>query len=292
MNTYFKNWKIALIFTLPALLVYSLMVFYPILESFQKSFFFWNGLNTPRFAGLANYMKIFDDPVFGTSLRNCLIFSLVLVLYQVCGGTLLSFILVDRRTRGRIFFRKMTFVPVVLSTVVASQLWKSILHGQYGLLNQFFEALGWSFRQDWLGQDPAAILAVSLNNAWQFLGLQLLIIYSAVRSVPDHYMEAARIEGASDLYVHWKITIPLIKETLKVCLIIAVTSGFKAFENMYVMTGGGPAKATYSLTMMIFDAMFRLFKYGYGSAIAMVILLLCLLTTVVLNNISKERIEY
>ncbi|MDY0287754.1 MAG: sugar ABC transporter permease [Sphaerochaeta sp.] len=292
MDKYFRNVKVAILFILPAMLVYTLMIFYPLTSSFFKSFTLWDGLSKAQFAGLYNYKKLLSDPILFTSLRNCFIFALMLIVIQVIGGTLLSFILVDKHIKGRVFFRKATFIPVLLSVVVASQLWVSILHGQYGLLNQLFEATGLAYRQDWLGQDPSAIILVSFVNAWQFLGLQLLIIYSAVRSVPEFYLEAASLEGATPFYSHMKITIPLIKDTLKVCLILAITSGFKAFENMYVMTGGGPAKATYSLTMMIFDAMFRVNKYGYGSAIAMFVLVLCLITTVVINNIAKERVEY
>lgn len=292
MKNYLQNRRIFFIFTAPALVVYTLMVIYPLFESLLKSFTRWNGLNPAVFNGLANYSRLFQDPILGTSLRNCLIFALILVIVQIGGGLLLAFTLVDPNTKGRIFFRKVTFIPVVLSVVVVSKLWVSILHGHIGLVNKVFEMMGLSYRQDWLSQDPSAIIIISLVNAWQYLGLQLLIIYSAVKSVPAYYLEAAWLEGASRFYSHWRITVPLIKETLKVCLLIAVTSGFKAFENMYIMTGGGPAKATYSLTYMVFDAMFRGNKYGYGSAIAMVILLLCILTTVVINNMSKERIEF
>jgi raffinose/stachyose/melibiose transport system permease protein len=292
MNQYFRNWRIALVFMLPALILYTLMVFYPVYSSLTKSFFFWSGLDIPQFAGIANYTKIFSNPDFLIALRNCLIYSLTLIIVQVGGGLVFSFFLVDRSIKGRTVIRKMIFIPVVLSIVVTSQLWKSMLHGHYGLLNKLFEAFGIAYRQDWLGGDPSAIITLSLQNGWQFLGLHLLIIYAAVKSVPEQYMEAAQIEGASELYMHRIITIPLIKDTIIVSLIIAITGGLQAFENIFVITGGGPAKTTYSLTMMLYDSMFRLYKYGYGSAVAVIILTLSLVITVILNITSKERVEY
>ncbi|MFD0958260.1 carbohydrate ABC transporter permease [Paenibacillus chungangensis] len=293
MDRYRKNPIAILIFTLPVLLLYSVVVVYPVLQTAYKSLFAWDGLNTPKFIFLNNYIRLFQDSDFYISLINGLIFALVLVFYQIGLGAILALILINKRIKGVRFFRNSFFIPVVLSVTVVCQLWLTIYNGHYGLLNQLFSIIGLDYEQDWLGNPDTAIWAVAAVNAWQNMGYHLILIYAAIKSIPDYYFEAASIDGASTVKAHWKVTIPLLAETFKFCFILAVTGGLKAFEHMFIMTGGGPGTSTFTLTIFMYRAAFRLNEYGYASASAAILVIECLIFTVLINRfMARERITY
>ncbi|QTH40020.1 sugar ABC transporter permease [Cohnella sp. LGH] len=289
-----RSYNIALlVFTLPTLLFFTVIVVYPILQTFQKSFFDWDGLSTPSFIGFDNYVRLLDDDDFWVSLKNGLIFALVLVVYQIGLGTLLAIALSTKSLRGRKFFRTSYFVPVVLSGVVVSQLWIAIYNADGGLINSLFHLFGIQYEQAWLSGEHTSIWAIAFSGAWHHLGIQLVLIYTAIKSIPEQLYEAATIDGAPFWKMHWKITIPLLSETYKFCLVIAITGGLNAFQNMFVMTNGGPGNISYTLTFMMYKAAFRSGEYGYGSAAAAVLVLECLIFTILINKfIAREKISY
>ncbi|MVP01357.1 MULTISPECIES: carbohydrate ABC transporter permease [Paenibacillus] len=293
MSTKFKNNLALLVFTVPTLLVFTVIVFIPILQTIQKSFYDWDGLSTPIFNGLDNYIRLMDDPDFFVSVKNGLIFALVLVVYQIGLGTILAIALSNARLKGRKFFKTAYFVPVVLSGVVVSQLWIAIYNADGGLLNNIFASLGLDYQQSWLAGEHTSIWAIAFTNAWQNLGIQLILIYTAIKAIPEHLYEAAAIDGATSWIKHTRITIPLLSETYKFCLIIAITGGLNAFQNMFVMTNGGPGNISYTLTFMMYKAAFRANEYGYGAASATILVLECLLFTILINRfIAREKISY
>lgn len=281
------------VFTLPAMILFTTVVVYPVLKTVYYSLLDWDGLSQPSFVMFGNYARLFGDPDFHLAVKNGLIFAAVLVIYQIGLGSVFALILSDRKIAGKKFFRTAYFLPVVLSITVVCQLWLSILNGDRGLLNNLFHALGLTYRQSWLSSGKTAILAVAFANAWQYMGIHFSLIYAAIKSIPDHYYEAALIDGASSFTAHRKITIPLLAETYRFCLIIAITGGLKAFENMYIMTGGGPGNLTYSLTYLIYKAAFRMNQYGYACASAAILLLQCLVFTILINRlVARERVTY
>jgi ABC-type sugar transport systems, permease components len=293
MKARLHNRTAVLIFTLPALVLFTVVVFLPILQTFRLSFYSWDGLGTRQFIWFDNYRRLMIDPDFTISLINGLIFAGVLVMYQTGMATILSFFLINMKHFGHKFFRKSYFLPVVLSTTVACQLWLSVYNHDFGLLNKFFEMLGLPFRQSWLAEKSTSIWAIALVNAWQYMGIHLILIYTAIKSIPEHYYEAALIDGASSFRAHLKITFPLLAETYKFCLIIAITGGLKAFEQMYIMTNGGPGTLTYTLTFMMYKGVFRNMEYGYACSSAAVLVLQCLLFTILINKlIARERVTY
>ncbi|MFC5407094.1 carbohydrate ABC transporter permease [Cohnella soli] len=282
-----------IVFTVPTLLFFSLIVVYPIMQTFYRSFFDWDGLSPATFIGFDNFTRLLDDDDFWVSLKNGLIFAFVLVIYQMLLGTVLAISMSNKKLRGRKFFKTAYFVPVVLSGVVVSQLWIAIYNSDGGLINSIFAALGFGYQQGWLSDQHASIWAVSFSNAWHYLGIHIVLIYAAIKSIPEQLYEAAKIDGASFWRSHWKITIPLLSETYKFCLIIAITGGLNAFQDMYVMTNGGPGNITYTFTFMMYKAAFRSGEYGYGSAAATVLVLECLLFTILINRfIARNKISY
>lgn len=291
MKKFYSN-KLAIItFALPALLIFTVMVFYPIVQVFVKSFYDWNGLGSGTFIGLENYTKLFKDTVFKISNKNALIFGLIITVFQMTLATVFSLVVSSKKTKGRDFLRVAYFIPVVLSVTVVCQLWLAIFNSDSGLLNAMLKALGIKYQQNWLSNRHTAIYAIAFVNAWQWMGYQFALLMAGIKSIPNDYYEAARIDGASTMLAHRKVTIPLLKETYKICLTISLTGGVKAFTEMFIMTKGGPGNATYTLTYLMYKAAFREFRYGYGMASASVLVIQCLLIILVINWLFKEKEE-
>ena len=276
MKKYLGNKRVIIFLIAPTMILISVMVLYPMLVLVVHSFTEWDGLNPATFNGISNYIKLFKDPIFYTGLKNGLAFAV--------------------KHSGRIekkFFRISYYIPAVLSITVVSQLWLSMYNADNGLINKLFELLGISYRQNWLGDEHWAIVAITMVNIWQFTGYQFILLLSAANSIPDHYFEAARIDGCTKAQAHIKITIPLMQETYKYCLIIAITGGLNAFASMNIMTGGGPGTSTYTLTYLMYRSAFKIGNYGYGCTSAVMLVVQCLIVSIIINRlVARERIVY
>ncbi|MDQ6420501.1 sugar ABC transporter permease [Paenibacillus sp. LHD-117] len=293
MRRFFQNPMAIVIFTLPALLVFSLMVYYPFVQIFYRSFFEWDGLTVSQFIGFDNYRRLMEDDLFGTSIRNGLIFAFVLMFVQIGGASFLTFAMTSIRMRGMRFLRSVYFLPVVLSITVVSQLWNSILDPDHGMFNSFMASLGFSFRQSWLSDTNSAIYVVALSNAWQYMGYQFALLYAGIKAIPEHFFEASLIDGCNKRQIYFRITMPLLAETYKLCLVMSVTGGLNAFANMMLMTGGGPGTSTYTLTFMMYRAAFRLNEFGYGCAVAVILVIQCLAAIAIINRVvAREQLTY
>lgn len=272
----FKRNKPALVlFALPLLILYSLIIIFPLIQGFVMSFAKWDGVNLPTFVGLLNYKKMFASPDLWPSIRNSVIFSAFLTIYQIGFATLFAFILVNVDIYMKKFFRAAFFVPVLLSATVVAQLFVSIYHGDYGLINKMAESMGLAWQQNWLAEPVKGLLAVAFAESWKGMGYHMLIIYAAMRNVPESYYEAARIDGAGLWRQFLSITVPLTSQAVKVCFVMCITFGFRAFEMVFIMTGGGPGNYTSTMSIMMYKAMFSLRNYGLSNAIAMFIVAIC-----------------
>ena len=288
MKKYMGNKLAIFLFVLPALAIFIIFDFLPIIQVFAYSFTDWNGLTTPTFLGLKNYIDLFNDRVFYTSNRNQLIFAVIITVYQMFFATVFAITISDKKMKGRKFLRVAYFIPVILSVTVVCQLWSAILSGQ-GLLNKLFETFGSDYTQNWLGDRYKAIYVIAFVNAWQWMGYQFALIVAGIKSIPADYYEAAKIDGCSNVKAHMKITIPLLAETYKFCLIISLTGGIKAFTEMNILTGGGPNKSTFTLTYMMYNAAFKKSDYGYGLASASIMVIECMLVMLLINFIFREK---
>ncbi|SFR68801.1 carbohydrate ABC transporter permease [Anaeromicropila populeti] len=289
MKKFYSNKLAIVLFAFPALLVFTVMVFYPIVQAFVKSFYEWNGLGSGTFIGFDNYTKLFGDTVFKLSNKNALIFALVITVFQMTLASIFALVVSNKKVKGRNFLRVAYFIPVVLSVTVVCQLWLAILNADTGLLNAIFKALGINYEQNWLSDRHHAIYVIAFVNAWQWMGYQFALMMAGIKSIPNDYYEAARIDGASTLQAHSKVTIPLLKETYKICLTISLTGGVKAFTEMFIMTKGGPGNATYTLTYLMYKAAFREYRYGYGMASASILVIQCLVIILVINWLFRDK---
>lgn len=277
----------------PTMILVSVMVLYPLAILFIRSFSNWDGLNAAQFVGLKNFKRLFKDPIFYTGLKNGLIFAGIQVGFQIPVATLLAFAVKDSGKLEKKFFRVSYFIPAVLSITVVSQLWLSMYNSEYGLINKLFESFGWAYRQNWLGQGKSGIIAISVVNTWQYTGYQFILMLSAINSIPSDYFEAARIDGCTKFQANLRVVMPLMQETYKYCLIIAITGGLNAFASMNIMTGGGPGTQTYTLTYMMYRSAFMLNNYGYGCTSAVMLIMQSLIVSIVINRfVARERIIY
>ena len=282
-----------LVFVAPFLVLYTFIMMYPIFQTAIKSFFSWDGVTTPIFTGLNNYKTLFSDSDFLPSFKNGFIFAAVIFILEQGIGTILALLFSTKelRLRGSKFFRTSFFVPVVLSITVVGQLWTQIYNYDHGLINNFLELLGG--KVGFLSDPKLAIYSVAFTNGWQFMGMMFVFIYTAIKSIPEQYYEAATIDGASPATIHRKITLPLIAETYKVTFTMSITGGLQAFNNMFIMTGGGPGNSTMTLTYLMYKSAFQRGEFGYGCASAVILVAECLLFTLLINKfVARDRILY
>lgn len=288
-----RNKFAQILFAAPVVIIFSLMIIIPLIQAFIMSFTNWDGVNTATFAGLANYKMLFTSPDLPVSLGNSVIYSVILVTYQLTLGTLFATILVNSSIKFKRVFKDVYFFPVLLSVSVVAQLWLAIYHGDFGLLNQIFKIFNPAWSQNWLAEPINGIVAIVLAESWKGMGYHMLIIYAAMRNVPRFYYEAATIDGASPTQQFFSITLPLIAQTLKVCFIMCLTFGFRAFEQIFIMTSGGPVNYNYTMSIMMYKALFGLQKYGYSNAIAVLIVVICVGIMLMIEQAFKNtNVEY
>lgn len=274
---------------LPAFVLYVVFAIFPILQSFYYSLMNWNGFNEMTFVGLSNFKKLFADPLFWNSVKNNIYVVLASVLGQVPIALFFA-LLLNRKIRGAKIFRTIGFLPVVLSTVVISLTWSLIYNSRNGLINEVLRSIGLdSLAQNWLGDTKWTMAAVLVVVIWQFVGLYLIIFLAALQNVPTEILEAAKIDGASEWKTTWKITIPMIWDTILVAIILCISGSLKAFDLIYVMTNGGPAHSTDVMALYMFNETFTKLQYGYGSAVSVFIFFFSLILIAIVNKLLGKK---
>ncbi|HHV28328.1 MAG TPA: sugar ABC transporter permease [Clostridium sp.] len=277
MKTVRQNKLAAILFILPASLLFFTIIIMPIFMSGYYSFLGWDGINQPTFIGIGNYIELFTSPVAGfpKSLLNALILAVLSVFIQLPLSLGLALVL-SRGVKGEKFFVAVFFMPVLISTVVIGQLWLKIYNPEYGIVNVALNSLGLEkYARTWLGEQDTALIAVFIPIIWQYVGYHMLLMYAGIKSIPTEIREAAKVEGATEGQIDRYIIIPMLKPIIKVCVIFAVTGSLKAFDLIYVLTRGGPAKATEVPSTLMVAMIFDRNRYGFGSAIAIMIIALC-----------------
>lgn len=294
MNMIFRKNKLAIVlFLLPVMIIFFGIMIGPLIQGFGVSFTEWDGVNKASFVGMDNYKRLFNSDDLNVSIKNSLVYSGVLTTFQLGLGTIFAFVLANLKVKGKFIIKDCIFFPVILSVTVVAQLWIQIYHGDFGLINQLAKALGFSWSQNWLSEPDKSIVAIALSDAWKGMGYHMLIIYAAMKNVPSTYYEAAEIDGATTGQKFLKITLPLISQTLKVCFVMCITYGFRAFEMTQIITAGGPGNYTYTMSIMMYKAIFSLQKYGYANAIGVFIVVICVGIMILLDKLfEKILVEY
>jgi putative chitobiose transport system permease protein len=256
------------LFLLPALLALGITSFLPIIQAFYLSLTNYDFITKPSFIGWQNYISLWSDRLFWQVLLNTLI-------YLVCAVPLLIIIplflaiLVNQKLRGIQFFRVIYYFPVVISVVVAGLAWKWI-YAENGLLN-FFVSLFGSIKINWLTDASTAIFAVIAVTVWKGLGYYMVIYLAGLQSIPQDLYEAAAIDGSDGWIKHFDITIPLLKPYIILVAVMASISAMKVFEEVFIMSRGGPANSTKTIVYYLYEKGFGSLEMGYAAAIGIVI---------------------
>jgi len=277
----------------PALLLIAVFFYYPMIQSFYMSMYKWPLLGERTFIGLGNYLDMFKDKVAWEAWRFTLTWTLVITPFIFIPGLVLGFLTSSFR-RSMSLFRSIYFMPTVLMTVAAGVIWRWFFGSQAnGLANYFIMQLGLvDTPVDWLGNVPQSILAVAFAGIWMWVGLTMLLMVGAIQGIPTEIHESASIDGASWLQSAYYITLPLMRTTFGLALIISIIGSFLSFAEFLIMTEGGPMHATTPIMMLIYNTSFRYYRLGYGAALSFVLMVvLAVLTWVQLKWFHRPE-EY
>ncbi|MCR4876119.1 MAG: sugar ABC transporter permease [Clostridiales bacterium] len=280
-----------ILFLLPALILFIGILIAPIVMSAYYSLTEWNGLGTPEFIWFKNYVELFTSKSINImrALKNAMLLALLSVCIQLPFSLLLALKL-SRHVKGERWYLAIYFMPVLISSVVIGQLWIKIYNPEYGALNMLLRSLGLdSWTRIWLGDKNVAFGACLVPILWQYVGYHMLLMYAGIKGMPADLNEAAMLDGCTPAQVSWYITIPYIRPILRVSVIFAVTGSLKSFDMIYVLTNGGPNHATELPSTLMINLLFLRNRYGMGSTIAVMLIVLCFFFAMLINFAFKEE---
>ncbi len=267
------------LFSAPYLLVYAVFLVFPILYGIYLSLFDWNILSSKVFIGLKNYAEAFGDEKFRSSFSHTLEFVLLSTPTLVVIGFVMALVTVRPSRLGKLA-ETAFFLPYMLSSAVVGTLWAWLLQKNFGLVNQTLQALGLQ-PLGWLTDPKYAMLSITMATVWWTAGFNMILFSAGMKQIPDEIYESAILDGASRFTVLTRITIPLLKDTTILVVILQIIASFKVFGQAYVMTGGGPYGSTKVLVQYVYDTAFSYFRMGYASAMSMLLFVVILVISAV-----------
>lgn len=280
-------------FTYPAIILFFIFYCIPIIASFVMSFTNWNikRISSPKFTGLKNFVRLFEDDYFLLALKNTVLFAVATTIGIVVLGLLLA-LLLNAAIKGKAFFRTVFYLPAVLSLIVIGIMFKAVFKLDGGILNQILNAIGLSsLTKDWLGNGTTAMWSIIFVQIWKWSGFAMAIYLAGLQGISADYYEAATIDGATAWQRFRKITLPLLAPAFTVVITMNTIGGFKVFEQVYVMTNGGPGNATQVLNTYIYKE-FSKGTLGRSSAASLLLFLLIAVIAVVVNKgLTSREVE-
>lgn len=270
---WYSSTRNKVILILPTLLLYLVYIISPIFIAGYYSFTKFSGIGQPQFVGIANYLRLFKDPIFIIALKNTIIVLVVTILILIPGAFLLS-LLMNRNIKGLSLIRAINYAPSIIAPIVVGLIWVFILDPQMGLVNVLLEKIGLSrLALEWIGGDKLTPFSVAIVQSWQSLGYIATIFLAGLTLIPEELYEAADIDGATGFQKVVNITIPMLNETFKMNLILVITLVFKIFETVLQLTNGGPNHLSEVLVTYMYGMTFTSGEYGYGMSIAVMTLI-------------------
>lgn len=260
-----------ILFLLPALVLFGVYFVYPLGFVFVTSFTKWNGIAPPVFQGFKNYVSLFQDETFRLSLRNNIVWALVLGFVQIPLAAGMAMVLA-RRPKGWKIFRTAYFLPNVISQVALAMMWLAIYNAEFGILNNLLSSIGLEgLTKNWLGTTKTAFPAVIIQQLF-YIGYFMVVILASRMGIPESYYEAAEIDGANIFRQELHITLPMLKPILITTMTLALAYGMRHFESTYLMTNGGPAHSTSVMGILLYRNLGAL-NYGEGNAIGAILII-------------------
>lgn len=277
-----------LAFIFPAVLLNLMFFLYPFIQTLRMSFYEWPLIGEKTLLGLSNYTKLLIDAQFWSSLWFTMKYTLLVTpAIFIIAFTLAM--LINKRLPGVSIFRAVYFTPVVISMVSSALMWLWIYNDLYGVFNYYL--LNFNIIEEpiyWLGHAKTSLPAVTLMITWKMAGLTMIILLAGLQSIPNEIYEAASIDGASfvDRIIH--ITIPLLKPSIGLALIISVIGSVLGFEQFLIMTKGGPSNTTTTIVHYIYNQSFKYFHFGYGSAMTVILLIILIVLSFVQLRVLRS----
>jgi raffinose/stachyose/melibiose transport system permease protein len=280
------------LFLAPAFLVYSLFIIFAVVLTIYYSLGEWDGIGVLKFNNFLNYIEMFKSKDYLIVFKNTFIVVLLTALFQVPMGILFAW-MVFVIPKGYKFFRSSFFLPVVISNSAVAIMFMTLLNDSIGPVNFILRALGLDvLARNWLSDPATALYAVAVPQLWHYIGLPFVLFLAGFLSLPQSIIESARIDGAKNSVIFRKIAMPMISNITKISVVICVTGTLKAFESAWIMTTGGPGLASAYLSILMYRSVFRESDFGFGSAIAVSILLYSLLLSWLIQKAFKSKDSY
>jgi ABC-type sugar transport system permease subunit len=295
--SWFKNGRkrhdlaTAFLFLLPSLLIFGVFIYYSLGYNVYLSFTSWNFLSeTKRFIGLTNYERMFADPRFWTILKNTTYYAIGTVVLSMTLGLLFA-LLLNEKIPARGLFRTLIFSPYVTTTAAVAVLWIWIFDPNVGLLNYALSLVGIPGPR-WLTSTTWSMPALLIMNMWRTSGYAMVIFLAGLTNIPESFYEAAKMDGASRFRSFFHITLPLLSPTTFFLLVTLLLSSFQVFDQVAIMTQGGPVNSTKVITYAIYTEAFQSFRAGYASAMATVLFLILFVITLFQLRLSRRWVHY
>lgn len=277
------------IFVAPQLIGLLVFSLFPVAYAFVLSFMKWDGFGEKTFVGIANFRQQFQDPDFWIAMKNTVYYMVLVIPPGIALSLLLAVAL--NNVKGKEFYRVFYFMPVVTSSVSIGVIWMWILNGDFGILNLLLSQIGIE-GPNWLTDTHWVIPGIAILSIWWGLGNNMVIFLAGLQGISRSYYEAAEIDGASRFQKFWHITLPLLSPTTFFIAIMSIIGSFQVFDQAFVMTNGGPAKASYTLVYHIYQQGFIDFRMGESAASAMILFGIILIFTLIQFKMSKRWVHY
>jgi len=290
MKKLYSNKLVIFSLILPGLLLFIFAILAPICLSVYYGFTDYSGMGKYNMIGIENYKNLLHDKVFAISLRNSLFLAIGFICIQHPIAMIIAAVLDKIGGRAESIFRCIYFIPNVISIAVIAKLWSFIYNPNFGLLNNIIKAMGGKGNINWL-DEKNAIWSVLLVLIWHGFGWGMLIYYTGIKNIDPTLYEAASIDGASQVQTFLRVTLPLMKPVIQVNVTMAVISALKQMETVYLLTQGGPGNSTQFAANYLYQQGFTAYRYGYGNAIGVIFIIICLIATVALNKVFEDREE-
>jgi multiple sugar transport system permease protein len=291
-----RHWKVrealwGYLFLLPNILGFLAFNIFPLLFAIGMSFTRWDLISEPTFIGLSNYEKLFlEDESFRIAVKNTLVFTAM----SVPAGTILSLILanaLNQKIRGTTFYRTAYFLPVVSSSIAIALVWAWVFNPDFGLVNEILFKFGLP-RLKWLASSTWALPAVVIVSVWRGIGPSTVIFLAGLQGIPEELYDAAKIDGANARQLFRHITIPMLSPTTFFVIVVSIIGSFQVFDLVFMMTQGGPGRATLVLVYYIYQHAFRWFGMGYAASIAFVLFIAIFVLTLIQLRLSGRWVHY
>ncbi|MGN0906413.1 MAG: carbohydrate ABC transporter permease, partial [Bullifex sp.] len=278
------------IFMAPVLVLFSLFIVVPTVGSVYYSFTNWDGISpTMKFIGLQNYIEIFTSARFGNALKNTIVLTVFVSVLENVFALALA-LLVDKVIKAKNFFRSIFYIPVLVSGIVSGFIWKVMYNYNFGVINSMLRGMGLeNLAQDWLGDTRFTLIAIGTVLVWKGVGYYMIIYLASLQSISADVLEAAQIDGAGPWQKFTKITMPLISGAFTVNFTLSLINGLKIFDQINVMTDGGPGFTSETLVYLLYKVGFNEGRQGFGTAVGIVLLFLILILNGAQQKFLKSR---